>query len=276
MATKEAFSQPHDFRQESEALYALLEGRPAAKLALATQFKAWLIEDVIAHLHLSNHAADLSLRDPEGFQAMLLRARQQSGAANRSPREMAIEDLAGLAGRELLEAWRAGSHELAEHFEAVDPHARVPWAGPDMSARSSITARLMETWAHGQAVYDRLGVVRVDGDRIHNIAVLGVNTFGWTYRNRGLDVPGSVPHIRLDAPSGARWEWNAEVETDLVQGVASEFCQVVTQTRALSDTSLRVEGPIATEWMGMAQCFAGPPEEPPKPGTRFVIPRQSS
>ena len=38
-----------------------------------------------------------------------------------------------------------------------------------MSARSSISARLMETWAHGQAVYDRLGVVRVDTDRIRNI-----------------------------------------------------------------------------------------------------------
>ena len=35
-----------------------------------------------------------------------------------------------------------------------------------MSARSSISARLMETWAHGQEVYDHLGVVRVDADRI--------------------------------------------------------------------------------------------------------------
>jgi len=36
---------------------------------------------------------------------------------------------------------------------------RVKWIGVDMSARSCLTARLMETWAHGQEIYDILGVV---------------------------------------------------------------------------------------------------------------------
>ena len=30
----------------------------------------------------------------------------------------------------------------------------MKWFGPDMSVLSSISARLMETWAHDQAVYD--------------------------------------------------------------------------------------------------------------------------
>ncbi|HCD17768.1 MAG TPA: TIGR03084 family protein, partial [Rhodobiaceae bacterium] len=29
-------------------------------------------------------------------------------------------------------------------------------------------------------------------------------------------------------------------------------------------------GPIATDWMSKAQCFAGGPETPPAPGTRFT------
>jgi uncharacterized protein (TIGR03084 family) len=66
---------------------------------------------------------------------------------------------------------------MAARFAAADPFARVPWVGPDMSVRSAITARLMETWAHGQAAYDLLGVVRRNTDRIRNIAVLGVNTY---------------------------------------------------------------------------------------------------
>lgn len=41
-----------------------------------------------------------------------------------------------------------------------------------MSARSCITARQMETWAHGQEIFDALGVVRRDGDRIRNVAHL--------------------------------------------------------------------------------------------------------
>jgi uncharacterized protein (TIGR03084 family) len=138
-----------------------------------------------------------------------------------------------------------------------------------MSVRSSITARLMETWAHGQEVYDVLGAVRVDGDRIQNIAVLGVNTFGWSFANRRLEVPKAVPYVRLIAPSGAVWEWNAPSEVERVEGQASEFCQVVTQVRSLADTQLRVTGDTARRWMSIAQCFAGPPADPPKPGTRF-------
>ncbi len=129
----------------------------------------------------------------------------------------------------------------------------------------------METWAHGQEIYDLLGVERVDTDRIKNIAVLGVNTFGWTFVNRKLEVPSPVPRVRLTAPSGDIWEWNAEVEGELVEGQATEFCQVVTQVRALGDTSLRVEGEVARSWMEIAQCFAGAVGDPPKPGERHIV-----
>jgi hypothetical protein len=33
---------------------------------------------------------------------------------------------------------------------------------------------------------------------------------------------------------------------------------------------LRVTGSVATDWMSKAQCFAGAPETPPAPGTRFT------
>ena len=100
------------------------------------------------------------------------------------------------------------------------------------------------------------------------IAWLGVNTFVWSFRNRGREVPGPAPRVVLEAPSGARWEWNREVESDFVEGRATEFCQVVAQTRAWEDTSLRAVGDVARQWMSIAQCFAGPPEDPPRSGTR--------
>lgn len=264
------FSQPRDFCDESDALHALLATRPESDLTLTTQFKSWSIEDVIAHLHLFNVAADLSLLRPARLNE-LFASLSRSRAPGLSLCEATRELIGGLRGRELLEAWRTEYHRITEHFEVADPRQRVSWAGPDMSARSSISARLMETWAHGQAVYDRLGVVRVDTDRIRNIAVLGVNTFGWTFRNRGLEVPDSMPRLRLKAPSGSWWEWNADVASDLVEGSATEFCQVVAQTRALADTALRVEGDVAHHWLSIAQCFAGPPEDPPKAGTRYLV-----
>jgi hypothetical protein len=44
----------------------------------------------------------------------------------------------------------------------------------------------------------------------------------------------------------------------------------VTQTRNVADTGLSVTGPVAEDWMTIVQCFAGPPEDPPAPGTRFA------
>ena len=129
----------------------------------------------------------------------------------------------------------------------------------------------METWAHGQEIYDVLGVERVDKDRIKNIAVLGVNTFSWTFTCRGLEVPGKAPYVKLTAPSGDIWEWNEPSEENRIEGFATEFCQVVTQVRNIADTNLKLNGEVATRWMSIAQCFAGLPEEPPAPGTRFTI-----
>ena len=98
----------------------------------------------------------------------------------------------------------------------------------------------------------------------------GVRTFGWTFANRKQPPPGAVPYVRLTAPSGAIWEWNAPSAESAVEGDGVEFCQVVTQTRGVGDTSLRVVGDVARQWMALAQCFAGPPNDPPAKGTRFA------
>jgi uncharacterized protein (TIGR03084 family) len=137
-----------------------------------------------------------------------------------------------------------------------------------MGVRMFTTARYMETWAHGQEIYDLKKVRRSNTDRIKHIATLGVKTFGWTFVNRKLEVPGPPPYIRLVAPSGAIWEWNEPSETEFVRGDASDFCLVVTQGRNVADTPLEVSGEVATKWMSIAQCFAGGPADPPKPGTR--------
>jgi len=130
------------------------------------------------------------------------------------------------------------------------------------------TARQMETWAHGQDIYDLLRVTRTNTDRIQNICHIGVRTFGWTFVNRKLEIPSSIPYVRLESPSGAIWEWNEPSETDSVIGKAVEFAHVVTQGRNIAEANLDVQGSSANAWMNIAQCFAGPPETPPSVGKR--------
>lgn len=255
--------QAGDFLAETEALANLLAPLSDAEFSQATQFKGWTVDDVLRHLHFWNRAAGLQLTDEVELVRLL-------GAIAGEGGMRAVErDVVRVSGQALRAEWLATAADVAKLFAGADPKARLKWAGPDMSARSSITARLMETWAHGQEVYDHLGVARADHDRIRNIAHLGVSTFGWTYAVRKLPTPGTMPHVRLTAPSGAIWIWGEPSESELVAGSATEFCQVVTQVRNVADTSLDVRGPVATEWMGMAQCFAGRAEPPPAPGTRF-------
>lgn len=260
--------QALDFREESDALCALLDTLPDQDWERKTQFKGWTINDVVAHLHLGNYLADLSLKDGAAFLDFL---RGFTAASKHAGGHLAFTHswLAGAKNRALLERWRAFYREMTERFVVADPKKRVKWAGPDMSVRSSISARLMETWAHGQAIYDILGRERSNTDRLKNIAVIGINTFGWSFTNRGLAVPADRPYVRLTAPSGALWEWNSPSQENLIEGSAVEFCQVVTQVRNIADTTLRVVGATATAWMAIAQCFAGPPENPPAPGSRF-------
>ena len=105
--------------------------------------------------------------------------------------------------RSSMAQWQAGFEGLCDALLPLDPKARLAWYGPAMSARSFATARLMETWAHGQDVWDVLRRRRPASNRLKHIAHLGVTTLGWTFANRGLPVPPVSPYICLDAPDGS-------------------------------------------------------------------------
>ena len=160
---------------------------------------------------------------------------------------------------------------ITDKFKSEDPQKRVKWIGPDMSVISSISARHMETWAHGQAIFDSLGIRRKNEDRILNIVIIGNNTFNWSYKVNKLDVPKQAPYLQLTSPpSGELWEFNNKQNTNYIEGKAEEFCQVVTQVRNIQDVNLAVKGSISEKWMSIAQCFAGKAQSPPKPGTRRI------
>jgi uncharacterized protein (TIGR03084 family) len=141
-----------------------------------------------------------------------------------------------------------------------------------MGALSFVSARLMETWAHGQDVADALGLVRVPTDRLRHVAHLGVQARPFSYLVRSRDVPSSPVRVELTGPSGQRWEWGADDAADVVRGSALDFCLVVTQRRNVVDTVLSVQGDGAVEWLAIAQAFAGPPGpgRPPATGGRTV------
>lgn len=260
--------QAIDLQAEGDELFELLMELQPSMWAQPTPFKQWNVNDVLMHLHFSDWMAVLSLRDEAGF--LDVKQRRQAARARGESGMHGMPDLgpAKLEGAELLSAWREYFNQMCQLLGAAPADKRLKWFGPDMSVRMFTTARQMETWAHGHDVYDLLKRPRQHHDRLKNIAFIGVRTYGWTFANRGLPVPGQAPYVELVAPSGAQWVWNDADPNNCVRGSAVDFCHVVTQGRNVADTALDVRGEPAHRWMAIAQCFAGQPEDPPPPGQR--------
>ncbi|MET9679742.1 TIGR03084 family metal-binding protein [Streptomyces coeruleorubidus] len=244
-----------DLREESEELDRLVAGLSAPSWALATPAPGWTVAHQIAHLAWTDRSALLAVTDPDGFRTLV----EKALAAPASFVDEGAEEDAGLPPADLLARWRDGRTALDEALRAAPPKARFPWYGPPMSAASMATARLMETWAHGQDVADALGVVRPPTDRLRHVAWLGVRTRDFAYGVHGLTPPSDPFRVELRAPSGGLWTYGPEDARQRVTGPALDFCLLVTQRAHRSDLALRADGPDADRWLDIAQAFAGPP-----------------
>jgi uncharacterized protein (TIGR03084 family) len=257
--------QANDFLEETKTLHKLISGLNENEFDKTTLFKEWTINDILVHLHFWNRAADLSLNKPDEFAEMIKEFFSAVQTGKLRPHENRVIAERGYA---LMDAWLDLSDKLANDYSRADPKQRLQWAGANMSALTCISARQMEVWAHGQAVFDLLGEDRKEHDRIRNIVILGINAFGWTHEVHSLEKPEVMPFLKLLAPSGEEWSFGEESKTQCIKGSAVDFAKVVTQTRNVVDTHLVITGKDAKQWMAHAQCFAGPPEMPPAPGLR--------
>jgi len=244
-----------DLGAETNVLLAVLEPLDVAGWATPTPAPGWRIQEQIAHLAYFDEAAATAARDADAFQRELEAAlADPDGITERiSARSRGMQPAAVLD-------WFLGARAaMVSTFLALDPSARVPWYGPPMSLASSLTARIMETWAHGQDVFDALGAAHPVTAAVRHVAYLGYRTIGFSFVNRGLDAPAAPIGIVLTAPDGTEWSFGDAQAPDRVTGPALDFALVVTQRRHLDATALEVAGPVATQWMGIAQAFAGPP-----------------
>lgn len=256
-----------DLLGEYRALADLCDTLTHAQWQTPTDFYGWTPWDEIAHLAYFDETALQAATDVAVFAAGKQALSQQLARGDEMS-TVARQHFSGVDGPTLVARWRCNHEALVAALAVLDPKARLPWYGPDMSARSFATARLMETWAHGQDIWDVLGRTRGVSPGLRHIAHLGVTTYGWTFVNRQLPVPQPAPYVDLVAPDGSHWTWGEPSTSDCVTGPALDFALLVTQRRHRDDTSLRWSGDGAEQWTAIAQCFAGSPADGPAPGVR--------
>jgi uncharacterized protein (TIGR03084 family) len=239
-----------DLAAEHRDLDDIVAGLNAEQWLVETPSPGWAIRDQISHLWFFDQRALMALTDADAFAADVQWLIANGGT------DASILPGRAMSPAELLRGWREDRQRLIDVAATVDPATRVPWYGPAMGARSFITARLMENWAHGQDVADALSVTRRPTARLRHVAHIGVRARPFSYLVHGLQVPDDKVAVRLTAPDGELWQWDESAE-DEVTGSALDFCLVVTQRRNIADTRLAVVGAAAAEWMAIAQAFAG-------------------
>jgi len=244
-----------DLDAETRTIDDVVAGLPASDWARSTPSAGWTIAHQIAHLAWTDGKALIAAAHPEDWQAEVERLL----TAGEKYVDEGADDVAQQPPRELLETWRAGRKALADALQAVPDGQKLPWYGPPMSAASMVTARMMETWAHGQDIFDALGLTREPTARLWHIARFGTRTRDFAYKLNSLAPPAEEFRVELTAPDGTTWAFGPEDAGQKLTGSALGFCLVVTQRRHPADTDLVAHGADVEEWLGIAQAFAGPP-----------------
>jgi uncharacterized protein (TIGR03084 family) len=250
-----------DLVDEQEVLDVMVAGLESADWSRETPARGWNVADQIAHLAFFDAAAAQAITDPATF--LVARDELVRAAFAEGVDEFTLHAYREMSPDLVLARWRENRAALQRAGANLSRETRVPWYGPEMSGRSFLTARLMETWAHGVDVADALGVELRDSARLAHIVRLGLITRDWSYRVRAETPPEVSIAVRVNGVD-ATYEYGPNDADEVITGPALDFCLVVTQRRHVDDTAL-VTGEWGRHWMLRAQAFAGGPTTGPAP-----------
>ena len=254
-----------DLAEEHTSLESVVAGAPASALSAKTPAAGWDVRDTISHLCYFDEQAALAITDPDAFEEhkakLISTMAALAGRPGADTPDVAIGRHATNA-QELLDRWIAGRANLLGALAAANSSpepVRVTWYGPPMSLASFTSARIMETWAHGTDIRDALRMPLVLGPRLRHVIHLGVTARPFAFAVHGVEDPGDPVAVEATAPDGEVWSWGPDGADNRVTGSALDLALVFTQRRHRDRTGIKVAGPVAEQWMQIAQAFAGPP-----------------
>jgi uncharacterized protein (TIGR03084 family) len=217
-----------------------------------TPARRWDVRDQIAHLaDIDEIAVDTCLDGP--------RPLNDFAARFASPDDTTLWGvLRGRrrSGRDVLAWWEDTSARERDVLASLDPAVRVPW-GIGMRAPSLITARLMETWAHGLDVREGLSLPVVDTDRLRHVAWLGYRALPYAFSFAGREPPPGELRVEVTSPSGTEtWEYGPADAPNRITGPAGQLCRLFAQRITRDEaTGLVAQGEGAVAALEVARAF---------------------
>jgi uncharacterized protein (TIGR03084 family) len=251
-----------DLQAEHESLDEVVRDLTPSQWSEPTPAAGWDVRDTVSHLCFFDEAATLAIDDPPRFEEWRNELVSAMGSGATPDTEIG-RDLADVS--ELLQRWRGsrqGFVDAARRTAALPNPPRIVWFGPPMSLASFVTARIMETWAHGVDARDALGLPLEPGavsPRLRHVCHIGYGARAFTFAAHGVPDPGDPVAFEVAAPDGSAWIWGPPDAEQRITGTALDIALVFTQRRHPGRTGVRATGSAAEMWLSIAQAFAGPP-----------------
>jgi uncharacterized protein (TIGR03084 family) len=240
-----------DLTAEQQSLLDLLRGLDADDWLRPTPARGWDVRDTVSHLADTDEMAIATATGAPGS----LNARADMSASGEDVTFRGVLHGRRRSGSEVCAWFESSTAALHEMFETIDPNERVPW-GIGMRPPSLVSARLMETWAHGLDVHAALRIEPVDTDRLAHVAWLATRALPYAYTVAGRQQPGDPIRVELDLPSGAPWSTGPADAANRITGSAGDYCRVFVHRLSASDAStLRAEGEAAAEALRVARAY---------------------
>ena len=239
-----------DLEAEQRALLDVVRGIDTDSWFAPTPSWGWDVRDTIAHLaDVDEMAMDTTRGGAYAIGAVAARSASGEDVTYRG-----VLKGRRMTGAEVAAWWERTTAEERSLLGSLPAAQHVPW-GIGMRVPSLVTARLMETWAHGLDVHAALGIEPVDTDRLAHVAWLATRALPYAYSVAGIEMPSAPIRVELRLPSGATWESGPPEAPDRITGEAGEYCRVFVQRCAVADTALVVEGDAATLAIRVARAF---------------------
>jgi len=240
-----------DLAAEQQSLQEVVASIEADAWLRPTPARGWDVRDTIAHLADTDEMAIATATGEAGS----INHRAAAAASTEDVTYQGVLRGRRLTGREVLAWWESTAAAEIEMFRSIDPNARVPW-GIGMRPPSFVTARLMESWAHGLDVHAALGREPNDTDRLSHVAWIATRALPYAFGVAGR-VPAAEPlRVELTLPSGALWSTGPADATNRIVGPAGEYCRVFVQRISRHDApNLHAEGQAAIDALVVARAY---------------------
>jgi len=236
---------------EQHGLQERLESIVADDWLRPTPARGWDVRDTISHLADTDEMAIATATGAPGS----INERAATAASGEDVTYQGVLHGRRRTGAQVLTWWESTVAAEHEMFLGLDPAARVPW-GIGMRPPSFVTARLMETWAHGLDVCAALGLEVHDTDRLAHVAWLATRALPYAYTVAGREPPADPLRVELTLPSGAPWTMGPDDAANRITGSASEYCRVFVHRLTVADArAVHAEGPAAIDALAVARAY---------------------